>query len=51
MRSFFLFLVCKLLLTQIERRLMNTIDANITLGELVNEKPACMSLLERLRLR
>jgi regulator of cell morphogenesis and NO signaling len=29
---------------------MNTIDANITLGELVNEKPACMSLLERLRL-
>ena len=29
---------------------MNTIDANITLGELVNEQPACISLLERLRL-
>lgn len=29
---------------------MNGIDANITLGELVNEKPASVSLLERLRL-
>jgi regulator of cell morphogenesis and NO signaling len=29
---------------------MHTIDANTTLGELVNEKPACVSLLERLRL-
>lgn len=29
---------------------MNRIDANITLGELVNEKPASVTLLERLRL-
>ena len=29
---------------------MNRIDANITLGELVNEKPGSVSLLERLRL-